>query len=125
MRFVLAAAFLLSGCVTDAATRLAYDIEKGAGRLGKEEGARYSIRHTSPSKSGECDGPYKLQLDQVGAMIVWCSDGSGKVVSSHSTSYHARYVDTPETYIVEKKSRETLVIELERKNGRAVVVAVS
>ena len=38
MRFLLILVVVLSGCVTDAATRLAYDLEKGAGRLGKEEG---------------------------------------------------------------------------------------
>lgn len=34
---------LAAGCdrFTDAATRLAYDMEAGAGVLGKEEGARY------------------------------------------------------------------------------------
>ena len=49
-----------AGCdaFTDAATRIAYDIEAGAGRLGKEYGARYSILHHTPSKSGERIGPY-------------------------------------------------------------------
>ena len=58
----------LTGCdvATDPATRLAYDLEAGTGRLGREAGATYSVHHNQPSKSGECIGPYKVQLDRVG-----------------------------------------------------------
>lgn len=109
---------------TDAATRIAYDIEAGAGRLGKEGGARYSIQHRTPSKSGECIGPYTVQLDKVGALIIWCKDETGTTVSSHSTSYHARFVDTPQTYILEKPAGSTLIIDIERRAGRAVITSV-
>ena len=63
---------LTAGCdaFTDAAIRIAYDIEAGAGHLGKEAGAIYSIRHKTPSKSGECVGPYMVQLDKVGALVI-------------------------------------------------------
>ena len=117
----------LAGCIldfTDAATRLAYDIEAGASRLGPQDGAKYSIEHHTPSKSGECVGPYTVQLDKVGALIVWCKDTAGRTVSSHSTSYHARFVDTPQTYIVEKPAGATLTIDIERRGGRAVATDV-
>jgi hypothetical protein len=116
---------LTAGCdaITDAATRIAYDIEAGAGRLGKEAGAKYSIRHNTPSKSGECVGPYTVQFDKVGALVIWCKDESGKTVSSHSTSYHARFVDTPQTYILEKPAGSTLTIDIERRGSRAVVTS--
>ena len=116
----------MTGCDigTDAATRLAYDIEAGTGRLEKESGAKYSVEHKTPSKPGECAGPYSVQLDKVGAMIIWCKDATGKIVSSHSTSYHARFVDLPQTYIVEKPAGATLIIDLERREGRAVVTGV-
>ena len=112
-----------AGCdaFTDAATRIAYDIEAGVGHLGKEAGARYSIQHHTPSKPGECVGPYTVQLDKVGALVIWCKDGAGKTVSSHSTSYHARFVDTPKTYILEKPAGSTLTIDIERRGSRAVV----
>lgn len=109
---------------TDPATRLAYDIEAGAGRLGSEPGAQYSIQHNTPSKSGECAGPYTVQIDRVGALIIWCKDADGHTVSSHSTSYHARFVDTPQTYILEKPAGTTLTIDLERRGGRAVIADV-
>jgi hypothetical protein len=116
---------LLSGCLTDAATRLAYDIEAGAGHVGRADGAKYTLVHRVPSSAGECVGPYRVQLDKVGALVVWCKDASGEgTVSSHSTSYHARFVDTPETRIVDKPAKEALVIDLERRDGRIVIASV-
>jgi hypothetical protein len=116
---------LLGGCLTDAATRLASDIEAGAGRVGRADGARYTVVHRVPSSAGECVGPYRVQIDKVGAIIVWCKDAAGDVtVSSHSTSHHARFVDTFETRIVDKPANEALVIELERRDGRIVIAGV-
>lgn len=113
---------LLSGCLTDAATRLAYEIEAAADRVGRPDGARYTLTHRTPSKAGECVGPYKVQLDDVGLIVIWCKDAAGdKTVSSHSTSYHRRFVDTPETHILDKSAGEPLVIELERRGGRIVI----
>lgn len=115
----------LAGCgdlFTDAATRIAYDLESASQQLGNSEGMRYRLEHHTPSKRNECDGPYKVQLDQVGALIIWCYDAAGNTTSSHSTSYHARFIDTPQTWLLDKAAGETLVIELERRNGRAQVV---
>jgi len=116
----------VTGCdvATDPATRLAYDLEAGTGRLGREAGATYSVQHSQPSKSGECIGPYKVQLDKVGALIIWCNDATGHTVSSHSTSYHVRFVETPQTFILEKQAGTALTIDLERRNDRAVITNV-
>lgn len=117
---------MTAGCDgwTDAATRLASDIEAGAGRLGGQNGAKHSIRHETPSKSDECTGPYTVQLDKVGAIIIWCKDAGGRTVSSHSTTYHARFIDTLQTWILEKPAGASLTIDIERRNGRAVVTDV-
>lgn len=119
------AILFLSGCdvFTDAATRLAYDIEFAAKHL-KDHGDRFTLRHETPSKRGECSGPYAVQLDRVGALIIWCKDENGEVVSSPGTSYHRRFVHTPETYYLDKEAGETLVIELEKKGDKAVIVKV-
>ena len=117
----LAACF---GDSTDAATRLAFDIETGAHQLGGDPGATHSVRHHTPSKPGECTGPYAVQLDKVGALIVWCKDAAGRTVTSHSTSFHARFVDTPRTYNLEKDAGTELIVDLERRGGRAVVTDV-
>lgn len=115
-----------AGCdlATDAATRLAYDLESGANRMGRLAGAKVSIQHQTPSKSGECIGPYTVQMDKAGALIVWCKDAAGATVSSHSTSYHSRVVDTPKTYLLDKMQGAVLTIELERLGGRAVITDV-
>ena len=120
---LLAAVLFLTGCFTDAATRLAYDIESGANRMNRLNEARYSIRHT-PAESSECTGPYTVQLDKGGALIVWCKDAAGNVVASGSTSYHARFIETPTTYILDKPAGSTLAIDLERRAGRVVVAGV-
>jgi hypothetical protein len=115
---------LLAGCSgdwTDAATRIAYDIESAVDQLGRSDGDRLTVEHLTPSKGGECAGPYTVQLDQVGALIVWCKDGAGTTVTSHSTSYHNNHVVTPKTWIVEKGAGESLLIDLERQGTRVVI----
>jgi hypothetical protein len=112
------------GFATDAATRLAYDIQAGEERLGREDGDRYRLEHRTPSRPDECAGPYAVQLDEVGALIVWCRDAAGQTVSSHGTSYHGRFVDTPRTYLLEKPAGATLTIDLERRHGLAIVTGV-
>lgn len=121
----LVAIALLPGCdvFTDAATRLAYDMESAAKKL-RNHGDKYILHHETPSKQGECEGPYTVQLDKVGALIIWCKDKTGAVVSSPGTIYHRRFVQTPETYYLEKDAGETLVIELERRGDKAVIVKV-
>ena len=122
LALLLLSAVLLTGCLTDAATRLAYDIKAGSVRVGVGNGAHYIVEHRTPSRRGECTGPYTVQLDQVGALIIWCRAADGQtVVSSPGTSYHRRFVDTPRTWILEKGAGETLLIRLERQNGRVVI----
>ena len=115
-----------AGCdsFTDPATRLAYAIEGGVGNLKHQPGAQYLIEHHSPTAGDECTGPYKVQLDKVGAIIIWCLDATGSVETSHSTSYHARFVSTPETILLEKPAGSTLTITLERRDGLAIITDV-
>lgn len=124
---LLIAVVSLSGCgsFTDGATRIANDIEANVKRLSQQEGATFTIRHATPSKTGDCAGPFKVQFDKVGLLVIWCKDSGGQVVASHSTSYHRRFIDTAETYIVEKPAGAVLLIQIERKNGRAVITKVS
>lgn len=121
-----AAILLVAGCegLTDAATRLAADLEQGARGLGHAEGDTLRVDHATPSRAGECDGPYKVQLDRVGALIVWCYDDTGTTVSSHSTSAHARSVETARTFLVSKGSGESLRVTLMRQGRRATITDV-
>ncbi len=117
----------MSACdfATDAAARIANDLQTGAGLLGKEAGARYTLKHAVPSKAGECTGPYTVQFDKVGLLVVWCKDANGVTVSSHSTSYHRNFADTAETFILDKPAAAPLIIELQRRDGRPVITKVS
>jgi hypothetical protein len=122
---IAAVALVLAACFTDAATRLAGDIRSGAGRTGRSEGAITIVKHDTPSSRGQCVGPYQVQVDKNGAIVVWCYDVDGNTVSSHSTSMHRPAVDTVETFIVQKDAGETLLIRLERRAGRVVITDVS
>jgi hypothetical protein len=122
---IAAVTLLLAACFTDAATRLAGDIKAGAGRTERREGAITLVQHDTPSGRGQCIGPYQVQVDRNGAIIVWCYDAQGNTVSSHSTSMHRPVVDTLETFIVRKEAGETLSIRLERRAGRVVITDVS
>lgn len=131
MRFAiatLATCLLLSlagcGALEDPGTRLGYAIERGAKHLPGDEGASYTIHYHPPKSLGEQGGSYAVQLDKVGALIVWYKDASGKVIESGSTSYHSRFVDTPHTWKLDKPGNAELDITLEREHGRAVVTDV-
>jgi hypothetical protein len=117
---------LAAGCdgFTDPATRLAADIEAASNRLGGAAGATYTASHETPSKAGDCAGPYTVQFDRFGALIIRCRNAAGATVSRHSTTYHARFVDTQRTFILDKPSGSTLAIDLQRRNGRAVIIDV-
>ncbi|MFT3734579.1 MAG: hypothetical protein QM776_06105 [Rhodocyclaceae bacterium] len=121
-------AVTLASCMpdalTDAATRIAYDVEKRVGQLGPQDGARLQLDKLTPHAPNECEGAFKAQFDRVGLLVVWCYNREGKVVSGGSTSYISRFIDLPESWIVNKKAGETLTMTLERRSGRAVVTDV-
>ncbi|MBL8518073.1 MAG: hypothetical protein JNM76_14010 [Betaproteobacteria bacterium] len=121
-------AALLTGCFgafTDPATRLAADLKDAAALVGKDAGARHTHIHRTPSRAGECAGPYRVQIDQVGALIVWCkSETTGETLTSHSTTSHGDTVAARETFIVDKRPSEDLTIDLARIEGKVTVVAV-
>jgi len=121
--FAVLAAAALTGCwvnLEDGATAIANDIEshvKGAG-----SGTSLLLHRTS-KKRGGCADAYKVQFSKDAGMVVWCyAPGSTtEAVSSHITTYHLRFVDVPETTIVDKGKGEPLQIEIERGAGKAVV----
>ena len=95
---------LLAGCIadfSDAATRLASDIEAGA-RL--EFGEQFF----------DAGKRTRMDCDRLGVQIE-------KTRQQH---LHARFVDAPQTYILEKPAGATLTIDIERRGGRAVVTDV-
>jgi hypothetical protein len=133
----LVALALFAGACTDAATRVAYDIESGSKKLGSAEGSRVEIRHV-PSRWPEgCAGSYTLHIGKGSAtadgngnfhinrdadgLSVRCYNSSGNP-HAWGTTYHLRFVDVPEAVEIEKPGGAAAVIEVERKSGRPVVV---
>jgi hypothetical protein len=130
---------LLTGACSDAATRVAYEIESGTKKLGSAEGARIEIRHVPSRWPDGCAGSYTLHLGKGSAtadgngnfhinrdtdgLSVRCFNSSGNP-HAWGTTYHLRFVDVPETVDIQKQGGEVAVIEVERKSGRAVVVGL-
>jgi hypothetical protein len=134
----LLAALLTAAC-SDAATRVAYDIESGTRSLGAAEGAHIDIRHVPSRWPDGCAGSYTLHLGKGSAtadgngnfhtnrdadgLSVRCFNSSGNP-HAWGTTYHLRFVDVPQTVEIEKQGGEAAVIEVERKSGRPVVVGL-
>jgi hypothetical protein len=118
--------FPLAGCgmLEDPGTRLGYAIQRGADRLPAEEGASCTMHYRPPESLGKQGGSYTVQIDKVGALIVWYKDASGKVIDSGSTSHYSRFVDTPRTWKLDKPGTAVLDITLQREHGRAVIADV-
>ena len=108
------------GCdvISDPATRLDDRIDNSVASLGSKEGDTLIIQY---QPNIDKTGSYRVQFDKVGALIVWYENAYGKVTDSGSTSHIARYVDIPRTFIIDKPADSALIIELQRRNGRAII----
>jgi hypothetical protein len=110
---------------TDGATRIAYDIESSVAAFKRTNATTYSIKHTPEALPEGCSGPYKVQLSEQSSLVIWCKNAdSSKITSSHTTTYHLRFVDVPRQFIVDKSAGEALFIDIEKQNGKVVVVGL-
>jgi hypothetical protein len=123
-RYLLAlSATAACGAFTDAATRVAYDLEGGAKRLRASTERTLTVEHVPEATPEGCPGDYTLQLSQESALLVWCQDSIGGPSSgSHTTTYHLNYVGVPQTLLIHKHAGEHAWIEL-TKDGDAIVVS--
>lgn len=117
---------LLVACIgpSDPATRLAGEIKQATGQLAAQDGARHTLIHRTPSKPGECAGPFNVQIDQSGIVFVWCQDEA----TAQTRSTHEGKLDsgiTPiESFIVSKRPAEDLIIDLARSKDKILIVSV-
>jgi hypothetical protein len=120
----LALVAVLCAC-TDGATRIAYEIESGVAAFRRSQAKTTTVRHTPEAWPDGCAGAYTVQFTANSALVIWCrkSDGSG-VQSSHTTTYHLRFVEVPRTYKLDKDAGEATIIDLAKEDGRVVVTAV-
>ncbi len=72
----VALAVVLPAC-TDAAMRIAYDIEAGVGAFRRSGAASYSIKHVPEAEPDGCAGPYSVQFSAASILVIWCKDAAG------------------------------------------------
>ncbi len=112
------------GAFYDAATAIAYDIESHTAR--HTRAGTSTLVHVPKSGRGGCKDAYKVQFSRAAGLVVWCwaAGSTTQAVSSHATTYHLRFVDVPETIIVDKQRGESLAIEVARAAGKPAITAV-
>ena len=120
---IAAVAFALA--CTDAATRVAYDLESGAKKMRASNLQSLTVDHGPRSEPEGCPRGYTLQLSEAAGLLVWCQDSiGGASSSSHITTYHLHYVKVPRTYKIHKNAGEHTFIELSRDDDDIIVTAV-
>jgi hypothetical protein len=115
---------LLAAC-SDGATRIAYDIEAGVASFRNSAATSYSIKHVPEPYPEGCGGPYSVQFSAESILVIWCKDAAGsRILASHGTTYHLRFVGVPRQLNLEKPAGEPLYIDLEKEGDKVVVVDV-
>ena len=110
---------------TDAATRVAYDIEAGAKRFRKAPTVAATVEHAPKATPEGCPGGYTLQLSAESALLVWCQDSiAGPSLSSHTTTYHLNYVEVPRTLVIHKGRGQHVWLDLAKDGDRIVVTGL-
>ena len=114
---------LFGNVLTDAATRLAYDLKAGAKQLNKSDKLEWEVEHLPVSSPEGIDGAYQITLQAVehrnngingsGSMIV--ENVGGK---HYGTSYHLRFVTVTKELKIRKERGEATYLTL-RKTGAA------
>jgi hypothetical protein len=126
-RGALAAAcvFALAGC-TDAATRIAYDIEAGAKSLRSSAQSAVTVRHEPASWPDGCGDGYALEIGRgasgdpgKGSITVKCA-GRGIFY----TTYHLNFVVVPALVSVRKAAGEPVLLQLEKRAGDIALVEI-
>lgn len=119
----LALVLALAGCsfFEDAATSIAFQVERNTYLVGRRDGAVRVVVHDARKRAGPEVRKVVAQFDPVGMVVVWYYDEDGTAVESSGTSYIGRFVDIPERIIVEKPIDSPLRIELRRESGRIVI----
>jgi hypothetical protein len=133
--FVLLGAVLLSGVmylvaqygietfISDAATRLAYQIRDEAGALSRSGAARRTFEHWPKAWPEGIAGDYRIEISETATSPRpgHRSIGVARSLTEpawYATSYHLNFVVVPKDLIVSHRKGEPTVVTLEMKEGR-------
>jgi len=122
MRSVLLVALLAAvGCsMTDAATRLASDINHQAAEFAKSPDTERTFAHVPVASPSGCPGAYQVTVEANGALVIGCDKAYPQV--SFTTTSHRAAVTVPAQLQVNKNAGETLSLTL-RKQGSVIELA--
>jgi len=122
---VLAALTFLSAGCSDGATRIAFELESAAADFRRSSDTTRTLRHMPETWPEGCDDAYTIQFSARSSLLIWCIPAIGeKATSSHTTTYHLRFVKVPKTYIVDKAAGKPTFIELTKVDGDVVITGV-
>jgi hypothetical protein len=127
MRHTLLALTLLgclAGCgdfMTDAATRLAHEIEREAKALRSSNETTRAFTHKPKSSPEGVVGPYTVTFGGGPLGKGYLAFSKGAQEQWYHTSYHLRFVEVPESLKIKKAEGQSFVVVLKR-SGDAVQV---
>jgi hypothetical protein len=119
------AAIAASSCIliTDAATRLAYDLEREAGRLRSSQATVRVFEHRPVGWPAGCTADFDLMIGAGSDIAVRCVDADHPPTSGvhYTTTYHRRFVKVPRALSVSRRNNANIRVTL-RKQGDEVIV---
>lgn len=105
--------FVLSGCIliTDASTRLAYDIRDAALKLESSQESEIEITHAPLAWPDGIDSDYRVLIQTTESTT---KPSGSMAIGNSATSYHRRFVSVPKTLYITKKKGESIKILLRK-----------
>jgi hypothetical protein len=130
-RIIIACAVLvtLSGCerlVSDAATRLAYQIRDEAAALRQSGQPSHTFAHHPVSWPEGVSGDYRIEIveTKTSPRPGHRSIGVARNLTErtwYATSYHLNYVEVPQDVTVSHRKGEPTMVTLEMKEGKVLL----
>lgn len=105
----------MQSCIllTDASTRLAYDIRSAALELESSDLEKLEIEHKPKSWPSGVDGDFTIVIQTTDTTI---KPNGALAVGKYATTYHRRFVKVPKTFQITKKEGESVFLLLVKTN---------
>lgn len=114
---------ICSGCrdfMTDAATRVAFEIETEAEALAQSTEKTRTFLHHPKRRPAGCADVYTMTLHGNGTLSVHCLERT----NAYSTTYHRRFVHAPRALSVSHAGGEATRITLQKSGSQIALIAL-